>query len=157
MERFSISSMLFHPVGGSLWDVHTSAPTECPTVAPWVAISTSVTVPPLASDSKSVPLSSSASGNTTQSHGPSILGPPFGNAGLSNQMSFMFSRNPSKGEKLEISLCERSSHVKLVNSQGGICPISRCFQDSNELTRLTRKGRYIRYSVGGKIQFFQAG
>ena len=71
--------MLFHPVGGSLWEVHTLSPTKFPSVAPWVAISTSVTAPPLTSDNQSVSFTSLpvVSGNTTHSHGPLYLGSPF--------------------------------------------------------------------------------
>ena len=74
--------MLLYPVVGSLWEVHTLSRQNLPRVAPWVAISVSVTSPPLASDSKSLLLSSFVFGNTTHSHGPSILGPPFGDAGI---------------------------------------------------------------------------
>ena len=41
-----------------------------PLLPPWVATPSSVTVPALASASKSVPLSSLVSGNTVHSHGP---------------------------------------------------------------------------------------
>ena len=118
--RFSISSMLFFPVGGILWEVQTLSPTDFPAVAPWVETSTSVTVPPLTSDSKSVLLSSSVSGNTTHNHGPSIFGPPFGNPGLLCQMSVIFSPKPSRGEKSEIWFAATLSHVKLVNLARGV-------------------------------------
>ena len=92
------------------------SPTDCPTVAPWVATVTSVTVPPLASDSKSVLLSSMVSGNKTHNQGPSIFGPPCGKPGLSyTPRNFILGRNPSRGERSEISFTETSSHVKLVN------------------------------------------
>ena len=79
----------------------------------------SVTVPALASASKSVPLSSLVSGNTVHSHGPSIFDPPIGNPGLAYEMSFIFSRIPSKGEKSEILLSWRFSHFKLVKPATG--------------------------------------
>ena len=111
--------MLFDPVGGSLWELHSLSPTKFPAAVPWVAIATSVTVPPLASDRKSIPSSSLLSGNHTHSHGPSILGPPFGKAGLSNQTSLIFSRNPSRGEMSEMLFLEICSHFKLVNPASG--------------------------------------
>ena len=70
-------------------------PQNFPTVAPWVATATSVTVPPLASDSKSLLLLGSVFGKTTHNHGPSIVGPTFGNPGLSCQTSSIFLRNSS--------------------------------------------------------------
>ena len=58
-----------------------------------LAIPTSVTLAPLASDSKSSLLLTPTSDNKTHNHGPSIFGPPFGSAGLPCQKSVViFSR-----------------------------------------------------------------
>ena len=99
----------------------------------------SVTSPPLTSDSQSISFRSCASvpGKTTHSHGPSILGPPFGNAGLPCQTSFIFSRNPSRGEKSTMLFRLASSHFKLVNpASGAIYPIYRGLQGADALARL---------------------
>ena len=60
------------------------------------------------------------SGSTSHRHGPSIFGASVGYTGLPYQWSvFIFSRIPSKGERLEMLLRERSNHVKLAKSASG--------------------------------------
>ena len=82
--------------------------------------SSSVTVPPLASDSKSVLRSRLASGNTAHNHGPSIFGPPIGNPGLLYQMS-LYSHVTYPGAKSPI--CCYFQHVAIsswLDLQAGI-------------------------------------
>ena len=125
----------------------------------------SVTVPPLVSDSKSVlnqvlhllypvtrPIATV----------PLFSVPPVGNPRICRAKRVLYSsRNPSKGEKSEISLFSTFSHFKLVKPRKrGYDLICRFPQDSDELTRLTLpKRRYIRlfHCLKDKIQFFQTG
>ena len=112
-------SLMFHLVSESLWDVHMASPIDLPSVAPLVATSISVSLPLVAFCIRSKWLYSLSPYRVSHSHGPSILGPPSGNPGLAYQISFILSRNPSKGEKSEISLFSTFSHFKLVKSARG--------------------------------------
>ena len=115
--------MLFRPVGGILSAYQTLSPTGLPSTAPLVETFTSVTAPPLTSASRSTLSSNrpsiSISGRNTHNQGPSIFGPPCGKAGLLDQKSFIFSRNPSKGEKSAIIFPPTCSHVKFFNCAKG--------------------------------------
>ena len=126
-----------------------------PSIAPRAAISASVIFPPVASDSKSLSSksclpSSFTSDNTAHNQGPSIFGPPFGNPGFSYQMSFICSRNPSKGEKSDTSFLLISSHFRLVNAANG--------DTSKMLLRAKfNRSKLIRFSKNERSEIPQSG
>ena len=125
-----------------------------PSVAPWVAISISVTAPPLTSDSKSVLLSNLCTGNTTHSHGPSIFGPPFWKSRICvPNGAFIFSRNPSKGEKSEMLLLQRHlAMLSWLTLASGDMSDMLLSSKIRPLSLLIPQGRDIRYVVALKIQ-----
>ena len=95
-------------------------------------LSTSVTAPPLTSDSKSVHSGrSSVSGNTTHSHGPSIFGAASGERRIVRAKRVLYSRVTPLGAKGRNLVVDRSlAMLSWLTPQSGIRPICCCLQDS---------------------------
>ena len=128
--------MLFSPVAEISYGVHR------PSVAPSVAICSSVTVPSLVCK-KSVSSSSSGPGTIAHNQGPFIFGPPRGKPGFSYQRILVFSGNPPKGDISDILLWARFIHFKLCKEARG--------ETSDTLLRCRSRRFNLRKDASGEI------